>query len=154
MSVAPTIDTVPAPIRCIIQLKFLPNVDGTVTVTGELLLKHSHLSLSDARNVYAVNTIIVEVFLSLIYFLLAFCYFAVMKRILLALIFVGFATSAPAVDWNYSAKFCGNRMVYEDAVPRAMMLARREGCTDVKAVYATDNYYVVYGTKVERAVTY
>lgn len=99
------------------------------------------------------GTVVVVTVITLIYFSFAICYFAVMKRILLAIVFVVFATSTPAVDWNYFASFCGNRMVHESEVPRAMMNARREGCTDVQAVHATDEYYVVYGTKVGR-ITY
>jgi hypothetical protein len=58
------------------------------------------------------------------------------------------------VDWRYEARICGNVVVSEDQVLRARMRVMREGCWDVQVVNVTDGAYLVYGTKIERAVTY
>jgi hypothetical protein len=69
----------------------------------------------------------------------------------LLLIFAFFGSSA---DWRYEARVCGNVMVNEAEVPRAVMLVRRDGCVEAKVERLFDDTYLVYGTKVVRSTEY
>ncbi len=55
------------------------------------------------------------------------------------------------VDWRYEAQICGNIMVNEDQILRAQKQVMREGCMDVRVVNVTDDAFLVYGVKIERA---
>jgi hypothetical protein len=71
-----------------------------------------------------------------------------MKTILAVLVLL---SSTQAIDWRYEARVCGNLMVSESGIQRAVQRVRSEGCWDVRAEHLFEDQFLVYGTKVERA---
>ncbi len=57
------------------------------------------------------------------------------------------------LDWRYEARICGNLMVTEEGIPKAAEVVIQEGCSN-PIVVDLDGAFLVYGTKVERAVSY
>ena len=71
-----------------------------------------------------------------------------MRKLLLVILI---ATITPTDrDWNHWAEFCGNTMVADFEIPKAIESVKNQGCSDATVVHITDNYYLVYGVKIVR----